>query len=81
MKKEHSVCPKRVSDLEKEILNLQKKIDELKKKKESSSSSSSYREDVSEEEILEIIKVVKVETDATQFEVIDESKKAKNNKK
>ena len=59
LKKEHAVCPKKISDLEKEILRLEKIIEDLKKRPKSSSSSS-YQEDVSEEEKLEIVKVVQV---------------------
>ena len=80
LKKEHSVCPKTISELEKEILRLEKIIEELRKRPQSSSSSS-YREDVSEEEKLEIVKVVQVKTEDTQFEVIEEKKKSKSNKK
>ena len=80
LKKEHSVCPKTISELEKEILRLEKIIEELRKRPQSSSSSS-YREDVSEEEKLEIVKVVQVKTEDTQFEVIEEKKKSKNNRK
>ncbi len=80
LKKEHSVCPKTISELEKEILRLEKIIEELRKRPQSSSSSS-YREDVSEEEKLEIVKVVQVKTEDTQFEVIEEKKESKNNKK
>ena len=57
LKKEHSVCPKTINDLEKEILRLEKIIEDLRQRPQSSSSSS-YREDVSEEEKLEIVKVV-----------------------
>ena len=77
LKKEHSVCPKTINDLEKEILRLEKIIEELRKRPQSSSSSS-YREDVSEEEKLEIVKVVQVKTDDTQFEVIEEKKESKS---
>ena len=79
LKKEHSVCPKTINDLEKEILRLEKIIEELRKRPQSSSSSS-YREDVSEEEKLEIVKVVQVKTDDTQFEVIEEKKESKSKK-
>jgi hypothetical protein len=51
------VCPKTISGLEKEILRLEKIIEDLKKRPKSASSSS-YQEDVSEEEKLEIVKVV-----------------------
>ena len=57
LKKEHTVCPKTINELEKEILRLEKIIEDLRKRPQSSSSSS-YREDVSEEEKLEIVKVV-----------------------
>ena len=63
LKKEHAICPKKISDLEKEILRLEKVIEDLKKRPKSSSSSS-YQEDVSEEEKLEIVKVVQVSAES-----------------
>ena len=56
---------------------MEKIIEELRKRPQSSSSSS-YREDVSEEEKLEIVKVVQVKTDDTQFEVVEEKKESKS---
>ena len=71
LKKEHSVCPKKISDLEKEILRLLAIIESLKRRPKSASSSS-YKDEVSEEEKLEVVQVLAVKAEDQQFEVVEE---------